>query len=250
MARDYLSGGSRPIPYIDNGERQRLSFWRDNSTPIPSDLLEISGWLGEDPSRWVVTRGLGGDRSVAAGTGPANVVFIIDRKDAQALWSWKDCLFRLRLEQGRRRKVKEQVGEAEAALRKADAELDRLREEHAALRERLLVVEPRARRELARGHPAAPGGPRTQLRDGVDEARRQRETFHVAERHRDTIQLRLDGLRDHETHRVYPGYWAVINSFLDLQALLTARVASEELKRAPRAAAFRAEELELALARD
>ena len=46
-------GSTLVVPIGDNGEKTRLSFWQKHAEPIPSDLLQITGWLESTPERWV-----------------------------------------------------------------------------------------------------------------------------------------------------------------------------------------------------
>ena len=81
--------------------------------------------------------------------------------------------------------------------------------------------------------PLSSGSPLELVR-GLADARVNLEACRVAERRRDRLELRLKGFRDHLVPRVYPGLWARINAFLDLQALSVANVAGEEFRKAPR----------------
>ena len=150
MVRDYAPGASRPVPVIDNGERDRLSFWRQHAVAIPSELLEITGWLALAAEREALTQKEGGVHRVTAGSRPSNVLFLVPREGTRAYQNWEWCLNYLRMEQGRRRLVQQQVGEAEAALKSADAELEDLRTRHQELDSRLTDT----RRRGPPDHPA------------------------------------------------------------------------------------------------
>ena len=114
MVRDEASGWSPPASLIDSGERKRLSFWRQHAMALQSDLLEITGWLGFDPEREVLTRTPRGTRVVPAESRPANVLFLVPPEGTRAYQNWEWCLGYLRLEQSRRWLVRQQVIEAEA----------------------------------------------------------------------------------------------------------------------------------------
>ena len=250
MVRDYAPAASRPVPVIDNGERDRLSFWRQHAVAIPAELLEITGWLALAAEREALTQKEGGVHRVTAGSRPSNVLFLVPREGTRAYQNWEWCLNYLRMEQGRRRLVQQQVGEAEAALKSADAELEDLRTRHQELDSRLRILADEARPIIQRGDGASSNGPLVPLQLGMAEARENLTAFRVAERHRETIRLRLEGFRDHLVPRVYPGLWGRVNAFLDLQALSVANVASEEFRKVPRSLARVATRFERELEED
>ena len=250
MDRGYVPGSSRPMPVVDNGERERLSFWRRHAVAIQSDLLEITGWLNRAPERDVLTDSGGAVQVVKAGTGPANVLFRIPREGTRAYQNWDWCLGYLRIEQSRRRLVLQQVEETERALHSAEGELQEIGDRHQQLDTRLRALAKRAQRAVERGSRPSRHGPYAQLREGIVEARANDVVSRAAERHRDTIRLRLEGLRDHHVPRVYPGLWARVNAFLDLQALSVANVASEEFRKVPRPLSRLATRLERELEED
>ncbi|MGB7124147.1 MAG: hypothetical protein WBE40_04740 [Thermoplasmata archaeon] len=240
----------RPPTVLDTGERWRLAFWEKHCHAIQSDLLEITGWMGRSPDREVLTEAGGKVRFVRAGTAPANVLFRVPREGTRAYQNWEWCLGYLRMEQSRRWLVRQQVEEAERALQDSEEELKELRARHRKLDSRLRSLAVRARADARSGSGQQPNGPLAQLQAGMAEARENLAVYRVAERHRDTIRLRLEGHRDHLVPRVYPGLWARVNAFLDLQALSVANVASEEFRRHPQLAARWADRREQALAED
>ncbi|HEV2166433.1 MAG TPA: hypothetical protein VGS23_05595, partial [Thermoplasmata archaeon] len=89
-----------------------------------------------------------------------------------------------------------------------------------------------------------------ELKLGIVSARENRSAFRIAKRHKDTARLRLVGLQDHLAPQVYPGLWARVNAFLDLQALSVANVASEEFRKVPRSLARMATRFEQDLEED
>ena len=234
MARDYLWSASRSGPPVDGGEKERLSFWRHHAVAIQSDLLEITGWLGFDPERAVLTRTGGDVQAVTTGSKPSNVLFLVPPEGTRAYQNWEWCLGYLRLEQSRRWLVRQHVAEAKAELKSAEEELEGVRQRHGDLDARLREAEPRARAEVEGGRQPSPAGPYARLVEGVAEARENLAAYRAAERRRDRLRLRLAGLLDHLAPRVYPGLWARINAFLDLQALSVASVAGEEFRKVPR----------------
>jgi hypothetical protein len=250
MVRDYLSSSVRPGPLVDLGEKERLSFWRHHAVAIQSDLLGITGWLGFDPARAVLTATTRGVRAVRADSRPPNVLFLVPPEGTRTYLDWEWCLRYLRLEQSRRWLVRQQVLEAEAKLESAEAELRAIRDRHARLDARLREIAGSVRRERA-GDPARmPAGSPTELVQGLAEARENLTAFRAAQRRKETIQLRLEGLRDHLVPRVYPGLWARVNAFLDLQALAVANVAGEEFRKSPRPLAGLAARFERELEED
>ncbi|MHB8430192.1 MAG: hypothetical protein ACYDDZ_06630 [Acidimicrobiales bacterium] len=238
------------MPLIDTGERERLSFWRRHAVAIQSDLLEITGWLNHATERDLLTRTEAGDVSVPPGSRPSNVLFLVPREGTRAYQNWEWCLGYLRTEQNRRRLVQQHVNEAQKRLEAADVKTDNLRLEFLAVRTRLEDLADRSRKGVARGSHPSPNGPLTHLRSGMGEARATLSAFRAAERHRETIRLQLDGLNDHLVPRVYPGLWARVNAFLDLQALSVASVASGEFRKVPRPLAGLAARLERELEAD
>ena len=250
MVRDYAPGASRPVPLIDSGERDRLSFWRQHAVAIPSELLEITGWLTLATEREALTQKEGGVHRVSAGSRPSNVLFLVPREGTRAYQNWEWCLNYLRMEQGRRRLVQQQVGEAEAAVKAAEAELELIRHRQEELDARLRETEPQARGEVKGGSPPSPTGPYARLVEGLAEARENLAAHRAAERRRDRLRLRLEGFRDHLVPRVYPGLWGRVNAFLDLQALSVANVAGEEFRKVPRSLARVATRFERELEED
>ncbi len=244
MARDDFPGASRALPLLDSGERERLSFWRNHAIAIQSDLLEITGWLSQAGDRDVLTDAKDHVRAVPASSGPANVLFLAPREGTGAYQNWEWCLGYLRMEQSRRRLVRQMVKEAEAAVKAAEAELELIRSRHEELDARLRETEPKARGEVVGGSTPSPTGPYARLVEGLAEARENLAEYRSAERRRDRLRLRLEGLRDHLVPRVYPGLWARVNAFLDLQALSVANLASEEFRKVPRPLAGLAARLE------
>ncbi len=250
MDRSYVAGSSRPIPVIDNGERERLSFWRRHAVAIQSDLLEITGWLNRAPERDVLTDSGGAVQVVKAGASPANVLFRIPREGTRAYQNWDWCLGYLRMEQSRRRLVQQQIEETQLALSRAEDELLASCHRHQHLDTHLRALAEKAHRAVERGSRPSRHGPYARLQEGLVEARANDAVSRVQERHRDTVRLRLEGLRDHLVPRVYPGLWARVNAFLDLQALSVANVASEEFRKIPRPLAGLAARLERELDED
>jgi hypothetical protein len=83
-----------------------------------------------------------------------------------------------------------------------------------------------------------------QVREDLD---RRKENL---ERERAPIEQRLRWLEERASRRVFPGLFATINAFLDIQALSAASVAIEEFRRTPRRESALADELEARLAAD
>jgi hypothetical protein len=234
MVRDDVSGLSSSLPLIDTGERQRLSFWRHHAVAIQSDLLEITGWLGFDPTREVLTRTRAGVQAVPAGSRPPNVLFLVPPEGTRTYQNWEWCLGYLRLEQSRRWLVRQHAVEAEAELKAAEEEVEQIRLRHEGLTARLRETSKQVGGDAQGAFPPSTVGPRARIAEGLTEARENLDAFRAAERHRATLQLRLAGLRDHLVPRVYPGLWARVNAFLDLQALSVASVAGQEFRKVPR----------------
>ena len=250
MPRDYLPGPSRPVPLIDSGERERLSFWRQHAVAIPSELLEITGWLAHAAEHEALTEAEGEVRLIAPGTRPPNVLFLVPRDGGRAYQNWEWCLNYLRMEQSRRRLVQQQVERAKESVRTADEELEGLRSQHEALDTRLRSLAEEARDCERRGDVLHRATLLAELKLGIVSARENRSAFRIAERHKDTARLRLEGLQDHLAPQVYPGLWARVNAFLDLQALSVANVASEEFRKVPRSLARMATRFEQDLEED
>ncbi len=76
---------------------------------------------------------------------------------------------------------------------------------------------------------------------------RRRENL---ERERAPVEQRLRWLEERATRRVFPGLFATINAFLDVQALSAASVAIEEFRKSPRRESALADGLEARLASD
>jgi hypothetical protein len=171
MDRSYVSGSSRPLPVVDNGERERLSFWRRHTAVIQSDLLEITGWLSHAGDREVTTETDGGLRFVPAVSRPSNVVFMVPREGTKGRQNWEWCLNYLRREQNRRRVVQQQIDGTDALLKRADAELKLLETRYEEVDSRLRAMAERARRGVERGSRPSSRGPLAQLNLGMDEAR-------------------------------------------------------------------------------
>ncbi|MGI0151384.1 MAG: hypothetical protein ACREC5_05560, partial [Thermoplasmata archaeon] len=196
-----------------------------------------------DPDREVRTRTEDGAQIVRAGSRPSNVLFLVPAEGTRTYQNWEWCLGYLRLEQGRRRLVRQQVAEAEAERTSAEEEVQAIRERHARLDSRLRELEDRARRAKGGGTPA-------ELVPGLAGARENLAAYRAVLRRKETVELRLKGLRDHLVPRVYPGLWGRINAFLDLQALSVASVAGEEFRKFPRPLSSLAARLERQLKED
>ncbi|MGH9030411.1 MAG: hypothetical protein ACRDV4_12455, partial [Acidimicrobiales bacterium] len=250
MARDYLPGPSRPVPLIDSGERERLSFWRQHAVAIPSELLEITGWLTRAVDREALTEEEGDVQPVAPGSRPSNVLFLVPQEGTRAFQSWEWCLCYLRMEQSRRRLVQRQVERAKASLEAADAELANLRTRHKDLDSGLRPLADEAHRSVQQGDELAAARLTIRLRSGLAEVRANLASYRGVERRCETARLRLEGLRDHLVPQVYPGLWARVNAFLDLQALSVANIASEEFRKVPRSLARMATRFERDLEED
>jgi hypothetical protein len=250
MPPDYLPGHSRPVPLIDSGERERLSFWRQHAAAIPAELLEITGWLTQATERGALTDADGNIHRVVAGSRPSNVLFLVPQEGSRAYRNWEWCLNYLRIEQGRRRLLQQQVERAEASVKAADAELEELRSRHQELDTRLRRLADEPREPIRREDKCEQNPKLDELRFGLAEARGNQTACRVAERRRETARLRLEGLRDHLAPQVYPGLWARVNAFLDLQALSVANVASEEFRKTPRSLARVAARFERELEED
>ena len=183
MAPDYLPGHSRPIPLIDSGERERLSFWRQHAVAIPTELLEITGWLAQAIERGALTDAGGDVHQVVAGLRPSNVLFLVPQEGSRAYQNWEWCLNYLRIEQGRRRLLQQQVKRAEAAVDAAEAELEGLRSRHHELDTRLRRLADEARGSVQRECGSEETPKLVQLRFGLAEARGNQAASRAAERH-------------------------------------------------------------------
>ena len=234
MFRDDPSGQFPATSLVDSGERKRLSFWQQHAMALQSDLLEITGWLGFDPEREVFTETGTGLRVVTAGSKPANVLFLVPPEGTRTYRDWEWCLRYLRLEQSRRWLVRQRAHEAQRELEDAERELKEIRARHEQLEGPLREVAEKARQASRERSAPGPSELARELAEGLAQARANLEAHRLAERRRDRLGLRLQGLRDHLVPRVYPGLWSRINAFLDLQALTVASVAGEEFRKTPR----------------
>ena len=250
MARDYLSGPSQPLPLLDSGERERLSFWRQHAVAIPAELLEITGWLSQAAERGALTETNGEAQPVHPGSRPSNVLFLVPPEGSRAYQNWEWCLNYLRTEQGRRRLVQQQIARAESSVSAAEEELNTLRTGHDDLDDRLRPLADEARNDYRRGDRIACDREMAELRLGLVRARENLASARLLERRRETARLRLQGLRDHLEPQVYPGLWGRVNAFLDLQALSVASVAGEEFRKVPRSLARVASRLDRELEGD
>jgi hypothetical protein len=223
-----------PIPPADQGEKQRLAFWQKQVEAIPLELLEITGWSSTD--RIVNAPGDDGRVDVVPlSKRPRAVLFRVPH-EGPARQQWELILRVLRREQSRRRLVahekraeEEEQTRAREALRpiadEAAAVIDQAwaQGQHALELVHAGALDAERRRELEACARA--------LRVGVDRALALRADYRATRRRLERIERTIQHFTDRETHTVYPGLYADINAFLDLQCLDVANVASDELRR-------------------
>jgi hypothetical protein len=230
MDKGHGYGGTIGIPIFDNSEKSRLAYWRQYSEPIPAELLKITGWLTNTPSRMVVSRIDGKDVSVRAGDDPPNVLFRLPA-DAAGKRDWEKYLHFLRLHQSRSSVVQKLV---ERETRRKVS----LDEEVGNLWDALFEADETARFALKRAREASLGSDGEEVRSEIARARRAvARCRSIASSYRVSVRrLRLaEGAIEHDQENlgqvVYPGLWAEINAFLDMQCLNTASLASDEFRR-------------------
>ncbi|MCI4345867.1 MAG: hypothetical protein L3K07_03845 [Thermoplasmata archaeon] len=212
------------FPIADNSESTRLAFWRQHSQPIPTPLLQITGWIDEDPDREVYVQ-VG--REVVKGTAkskPANVLFRLP-DDPRGRSEFTYVLTWLRREQARRSMVKKHLDRAELAAQEARAMLQGRWDE-------LYAIDTLARDAGRRARLSLPGA-LAELRTFVEQARAEASRWRIARRHSQDADLQVRSWTRKSVAPVYPGINATINAFLDVQALRVATVSSGEFMRRP-----------------
>ena len=157
---------SRIPPTVNRAEMHRFEFWKPHATPIPASLLNLTGWLGQNPSRLLAVERPGGAIAVPASDirPEESVLFRLDkpgtreRADWEAYFAWVTILqahewtvdqlkaeakAKMALIDEKISALEKQREEAERAAaedqREYDAELDRLR----------LALRARARQRIA-----------------------------------------------------------------------------------------------------
>lgn len=218
------------LPITDNGEKSRLDFWRQHAEAIPADLLRITGWLDQAPDRTVfVQDGTRVERATARER-PPNVLFRVPPRGSAEHRRWQDILFYLRIEKAKRESVTAHLRQAEAALKAARATQETLWAELYEVDETSRDAGRRAREDVT---PAARTRALQELRSGTEAARAAASRFRIARKHTLQAQRNLDYWRRNTEPTVYPGLFASVNSFLDMQALGVANIASDEFKKRP-----------------
>jgi len=212
------------FPIADNSESTRLAYWRQHSQPIPTALLQITGWIDEDPERDVLVQV--GHQVVAAKakSKPTSVLFRLP-EDPRGRAEWTYILTWLRREQSRRLMVKKHLDRAELAAKEARA-LQQHRWDN------LYEIVELARDAARRARLAMPGA-LPELRSLVEQARAEASRWRIASRHSQDSDLLVRSWTRKSVAPVYPGISAQINAFLDVQALRVATVSSGEFMRRP-----------------
>lgn len=234
-------GSSFLLPFGDNGEKTRLDFWRRHAEPIPVELLRITGWIDEQPSREVVFQSGARVGVARAQDKPPNVLFRVP-SDGEGRREWERILFVLRLEQSRRRSVDLHLQNARrgvTAARAAEGQAwDRLFETSE-------MGKDAARRALAEapGSRAAANAAQ-ELASAVEQARGEASRWRIARRHTEDATRIATYWESHSSPSIYPGLFAAINAFLDMQALSVASLASDEFKKRPPRGVLRTPPLE------
>lgn len=267
------TGSDRPVPFIDTGEQTRLEYWKEHSAALPRELLEITGWLSQEPERTISSEVDGRIERVRAADATNALFRVPDAGPARELWHL--YLTYLRREQANRRlldlrlvRATRAQTDAQAAVEEARAGLERARRDLERARSRVSEATEKARLtvttllERART-PGADKPTRAEVTKAAHLVQLSHETHDVevaseAVRHLES-QMRVLDQRlqracgrvrwqaDRGAAKVYIGLWGEINAFLDLQALSVASVASEEFRRHPRPHVNTSAEVELAL---
>jgi hypothetical protein len=227
---DYGRAGAG-IFLTDNSEKTRLGYWQKFSTPIPAELLRTTGWLSQSPDRMVVSNVDGKAVAMRAADAPPNVLFRLpDDPKSRALWD--SYLHFLRLQQSSRKLVEGSVARAkmhlDAAAAKQQAAWDLVYEADQLARFALKS----ARKTSDRKERAAWIA---QARIHIDEARATASVYRMEAGRLRNAERAHAYYSEKLLPRIYPGIWAEINAFLDMQCLTTASLASDEFrKRTPR----------------
>jgi hypothetical protein len=218
------------IPIVDNSEKSRLAYWRRYSEPVPTELLKITGWITSSPGRMVVSRIDGKEVSVRAGDDPPNVLFRLPA-DAAGRRRWEDYLHFLRLHQSRLSMVKSLVDRETGRKTKLETEVGELWDELFASDQLARFAIKRARE--ARSAKAFPEALReiAQARSAVHRCRSTASSYRMAMRRLGLAEGSIGHYQERLGEVVYPGLWAEINAFLDMQCLNTASLASDEFRR-------------------
>jgi hypothetical protein len=228
--------GGVAVPIFDNSEKARLAYWRQYSTPIPTALLRITGWIDESPQRRVVTEIDGEIVEVPAAANPPNVLFRLPA-DAPSRQRWEEYLSFLRMHQSRNASVAQLLRQQETIR---DELLGEVRSIWDELFERTELARDAARRALAALAVEVPthvgaARPRTQeTRSLVHQCRRLATDYRSASRRLDIAERSVRHEREQLEHTIYPGIFSEINAFLDVQCLSTASLASDEFRRRTR----------------
>lgn len=268
------------FPTIYTGEETRLGYWKDlTKQTVRRELLEITEWLGRGPGERVLSDTPSGTRWVDAAEA-GNAVFFVPRQGAERD-EWERRVSMLRHVQALRRKAevaleaaRSRVSSETAAISGVEAELAAAEKNAEEARSRLAALRAewvpslRAMRDRLRITGVRP--PSEELADGRRAAVQERQLKQLvaeAERNAGTIRPRLErDLREHRRRlekaradvrwlepsicvQVLVGFRTWVNSFLDMQALFTASVANEELRKRPRPLLTEADELEAQLDR-
>ncbi len=312
MPRDYSTFTSaNALPVIDTPERQRFSFWWPHATPIQASLLQVTGWLSEDPDRTVPVEGKTEPVPVSDVRPSESVLFRLEKPGTRERADWEWYFLTVRRVQAHGRLVRQKVAETKARQAQLDQRIATLRtendrraeeaeKEHAEFVQKVKRLEVAAR-EAAAGRSETPrrmvrtvvvpsgalGSPDTppavfeyedesepvpdpkprpnepyrQLLVARDEGRAIADKWAQVQQdlarrlenltqERAPIEQRLRWLEERSHHRVFPGLFATVNAFLDIQALSAASVAIEEFRKTPRRESALADELEARLAVD
>ncbi len=79
------------VPTIYGPELHRYEFWKPHATPIPASLLNLTGWLGQNPSRLLAVEKPDGPVSVRASEirPEDSVLFRLDRPGSRERADWE-----------------------------------------------------------------------------------------------------------------------------------------------------------------
>lgn len=130
--RDLERGRGEPTVY--GPEMHRFEFWKPHATPIPASLLNLTGWLGQNPSRLLPVERPGGPVPVRAGDirPGESVLFRLDkpgtreRADWEAYFGWVTAL------QAHEWTVEQLKAEARAKIVAIDSKIQALAKEQEA----------------------------------------------------------------------------------------------------------------------
>jgi hypothetical protein len=128
----------RPEPAAYGPEMHRYEFWKPHATPIPASLLNLTGWLGQNPSRLLpVERPEGPVPVPAKDIRPGeSVLFRLDKPGTRERADWEAYFGWVTLLQAHEWTVEQLKAEARAKMAAIDEKIGTLAtEREAAARE-------------------------------------------------------------------------------------------------------------------